>query len=95
MILSVAVVAVLVLAVGVIAMTVVGAVGLVSESRFIANCPECGRWELDLSGQGVARTCSHCRHPDRVHLPALVHTPATAPRPRRQSAHPADRTRAG
>jgi hypothetical protein len=82
-ILTVAIVAVLVLAVGVIVMTWVGAIGLLSESRLIANCPECGRWELDLSGLGLERTCAHCRHPGRVHLPALVHTPGTAPHPRR------------
>jgi hypothetical protein len=74
MILSATVVAVLLLLGAVLVMTMLGAVGILTESRFILNCPQCGRWELDLKGRGVARVCGHCAHPERHHLPALVHT---------------------
>jgi hypothetical protein len=71
---TLAVAAVLVLAFVVIAMVMLGMVGVLSGSRFVVGCQSCGRWQLDLSGSGERRTCMHCAHPERFGWePALIH----------------------
>jgi Zinc-ribbon containing domain len=65
---------VLALAFVVIAMVVLGMVGVLSGSRFVVGCRQCGRWQLDLSGRGNRPTCMHCAHPERFGWePALLH----------------------
>jgi hypothetical protein len=72
---TVTVATVVALAFIVIAMVVLGMVGVVSGSRFVVGCQQCGRWQLDLSGAGTKRTCMHCAHPERFGWePALLHS---------------------
>jgi hypothetical protein len=78
---SVTLALVLLLAIAVLAMVVLGLVGVVSGSRFVVGCQRCGRWQLDLSGEGGPRTCAHCAHPERFGWePALLHPHSRAPR---------------
>jgi hypothetical protein len=74
LIVTVTVVLVLVLAIVVGTMIVLGATGVLSGSRLVVGCQQCGRWQLDLSGKGSRRTCMHCAHPERFGWePALLH----------------------
>ncbi len=66
---------VLVLAALVVGMIGVGLLGILSGTRVVVGCPQCGRWRLDVSGRGRPRLCMHCAHPERFSWePALLHS---------------------
>jgi hypothetical protein len=74
LIVTVTIATVLVLAFVVGAMIVLGFMGVLSGSRFVVGCQQCGRWQLDLSGEGKRGICKHCAHPERFGWePALLH----------------------
>ncbi len=65
---------VLVLAAAMVAMIVIGLVGILSGTRLVVGCPQCGRWRLDATGRGERNLCMHCAHPGRFSWePALLH----------------------
>lgn len=74
LILSVTLVVVLVLGAAALAMAGLGLVGILTGRRLLVDCPDCGRWRLDLSEKSGSRVCAHCAHPERFRWqPTLVH----------------------
>ena len=72
-IVSVTVALVLVSAAAMVAMITVGLTGILSGSRVVVGCPQCGRWRLEKAANR-RDVCMHCAHPDRFTWePSLLH----------------------
>jgi hypothetical protein len=79
LIVSVTLVLVLVSAAAMVAMIIVGLTGIISGSRVVVGCPQCGRWRLEKAARSQA-VCMHCAHPDRFAWePSLLHPRRTRP----------------